>query len=213
MKIRRIWWSIGGIAVMTLVFVAVLVAEAGAWLMVEDPLRPAAVVAVFGGGAPFRAMEAARIYKEGAAREVWLTEGGWFLEDVELGKLGINRTPEHTYSWGVLTRMGVPDVAIRVLPERNNNTAQEVQSIAEELDRAGFDGVILVTSSYHTRRVKTLWRKLVGDKHPAIVRYTPDDPFQPHRWWRDAGDSMHVAREWFGLINVWAGFPVKSEHW
>src|SRR5262249_43302876 len=158
-------------------------------------------------------MEAARIYKDGAAREVWLTQGGWFLEDVELAKLGIERTPENSYSWGVLTHMGGLAAAIPVLPERNENTAQEGQSIAQELDRAGVDRVILVTSSFHTRRVKILWRKLVGDRHPAIVRFTPDDPFDPRAWWRDAADVMAVVREWFGLINAWTGFPVKSQHW
>jgi uncharacterized SAM-binding protein YcdF (DUF218 family) len=193
--------------------VVAALAEAGAWLVVEDPLQPAAVVVVLGGGVPFREIEAGRIYKDGVAREVWLTQGGWFTEDVELAKRGIERTPEHTYSWSVLTGMGVPVGAIRVLPERNNNTAQEVQSIARELDRAGVDRVIIVTSSYHTRRVKTLWRKLVGSRHSAIVRYTPDDPFDPDGWWRDAADGMRVTREWFGLINAWSGFPVKSEHW
>ena len=24
--------------------------------------------------------------------------------------------------------------------------------------------------------------------------------------------AMAVAREWFGLLNAWTGFPVKSEH-
>src|SRR5215471_9240432 len=127
MRSRRVWWGIGGSVAVTFVLVAAVLAEAGAWLVVEDPLQPAGVVAVLGGGVPFREMEAGRIYKDGVAREVWLTQGGWFQKDVDLAKLGIERTPEHAYSWRALTQMGVPDGAIRVLPERNNNTAQEVQ--------------------------------------------------------------------------------------
>ena len=38
---------------------------------------------------------------------------------------------------------------------------------------------------------------------------------RPHvrRWWRDAGDGTTVVHEWFGLLNAWAGFPIKSERW
>ena len=113
----------------------------------------------------------------------------------------------------VLERLGVPFSAIRILPGSNPETAVEVRTVAEGLHELGGDRVILVTSSYHSRRVKALWRKLVGSHPEAIVRYTRDEPFEPHRWWRDAADAMAVAREWFGLLNAWLGFPLKSEHW
>jgi hypothetical protein len=70
--------------------------------------------------------------------------------------------------------------------------------------------VIIVSSKFHTRRVKVLWRILVGAHLEAIVRYTPDDPFEPDRWWHTTTDAMTVAREWSGLLNAWAGFPLKS---
>jgi len=186
--------------------------QAGRLLVVEDPLQPARAVVVFGGRVPFRAMEAGRIYKQGWTHEVWLTQGGVFSEDTAFAELEIERTPEYVYSRMVLEHLGVPSTAIRVLPERNVNTAEEVRTVARGLDRLGGDRVILVTSSYHARRVKLLWRKLVGEHPEAIVRYTPDDGFEAGRWWRDSADAMAVAREWFGLLNAWLGFPVKSEH-
>ena len=186
---------------------------AGTWLVVADPLQPARSIVVFGGHVPFRAMEAAAIYKQGWTREVWLTQGGVYEEDLALAKLGINRTPEHVYSRQVLERLGVPGDAIRVLPERNVNTADEVRTVARELKAAGGDRAILITSKYHARRVKVVWHALVGGRPEAIVRYAPDDPFEPGRWWRNTADAMSVSREWFGLLNAWAGFPVKSERW
>jgi uncharacterized SAM-binding protein YcdF (DUF218 family) len=187
--------------------------QAGRLLVLEDPLQPARAVVVFGGRVPFRAIEAARVYKLGWVHEVWLTQGGLCPEDAALAELEIEPTPEYVYSRMVLERLGVPGAAIRVLPERNVNTAEEVRTVARGLDRLGGDRVILVTSNYHTRRVKVLWRKLVGQHPEAIVRYTPDDGFEAGRWWRDSADAMAVAREWFGLLNAWLGFPVKSEHW
>ena len=159
-------------ALVTIAFAALAFRQAGRLLVVEDPLKPARAVVVFGGGVPFRAMEASRVYKQGWAREVWLTKGGVFPADATLANLEIERTPEYVYSRMVLERLGVPSAAIRELPERTPNTAEEVRTVARGLDRFGGDRVILVTSSYHARRVKLLWRKLVGEHPEAIVRYT-----------------------------------------
>ena len=50
--------------VAALAFAAFAVLEAGAWLVVEDPLQPARAIVVLGGKVPFRAMEAAKLYKQ-----------------------------------------------------------------------------------------------------------------------------------------------------
>jgi uncharacterized SAM-binding protein YcdF (DUF218 family) len=189
----------------------VCVRRAGSWLVVEDPLQPARAVVVFGGQAPFRAMEAARIYRQGWTREVWLTQGAASEEDIALGKLGIERPSDSEISRRVVERLGVPASAVRAMPERIVNTAEEVRAIGREVQRVGGDRVILITSKYHTRRVRILWHKLVGSRPEAIVRYASDDPFEPDRWWRTTQDAMRVPREWFGLLNAQLGFPVKSE--
>jgi uncharacterized SAM-binding protein YcdF (DUF218 family) len=186
---------------------------AGTWLVVEDPLQPARSVVVFGGQVPFRAMEAAALYNQSWAKEVWLTQGGVFAEDAALARLAIDTTPEYVYSRQVLERLGVPREAIRVLPERTVNTVDEVRAVARALTANGGGRAILVTSKYHTRRVKIIWRALIGTRAEALIRYTPDDPFEPRRWWRNTADALSVSREWFGLFNVWAGFPVSSERW
>jgi uncharacterized SAM-binding protein YcdF (DUF218 family) len=127
-----------------------------------------------------------------------------------LATLGIERSPEYAYSRQVLQRLGVPDDLIHVLPGANQNTADEMRTIARELKASGGDRVIIITSGYHTRRVRVLWRTLAGKNAEAIVRYARDDPFDSAHWWRRTGDAMAVTREWFGLLNAWAGFPMKS---
>ena len=54
----------------------------------------------------------------------------------------------------VLERLGMPSSAIHVLPGRNAETAVEVRTVAKGLHELGGDRVILVTSSYHSRRVE-----------------------------------------------------------
>jgi uncharacterized SAM-binding protein YcdF (DUF218 family) len=187
--------------------------HAGTSLVVEDPLQHAQAAVVFGGKTPFRAIEAARLYKGGWAREVWLTEGGWSADDVALAELGVQRTREYTYNRQVLERLGVPARAIRVLEAKTNNSAEEVRTVARALEESGGDRVILVTSNYHTRRVRALWHAIVGNRPEAIVRAAPDESFDAEHWWRDTADAWSVSREWFGLLNARIGFPLKSEHW
>ena len=179
--------------------------------MVDDPLAPAAAVVVLGGQVPFRALEAASVYQQKYAREVWLTQGAWTQEDAALLELGIDRTAEYVYSQRVLLRAGVPPEAIRVLPGRNSSTADEVRVIARQLEAGHGERVIIVTSKYHTRRVRAIWRRLMGDRPQVLVRYARGDPFQPGGWWRNTGDAMAISREWFGLLNALAGFPMSSD--
>jgi uncharacterized SAM-binding protein YcdF (DUF218 family) len=182
----------------------------GAWLVVEDPLSSARAVVALGGQIPFRPMEAASIYGQGWAPEVWITRGVQQAEQAALRELKVEVPPEEVYSRAVLERLGVPATAIRVLTEPAVNTAEEIRVIGRELQRVGGGQVILVTSKPHSRRVRATWRALIGDSPHAIVRYATADPYDARRWWRQTGDALAVSREVFGLLNVWAGFPVRS---
>jgi uncharacterized SAM-binding protein YcdF (DUF218 family) len=182
----------------------------GAWLVVEDPLAHARAVVVLGGQVPFRPMEAAAIYRQGWAPEVWITRARQDAEQAALRELKIEVPTEEVYSRAVLEKLGVPSASIQVLSQPAENTAEEVRVIARELQQVGGGEVILVTSKPHSRRVRATWRALIGDSPHAIVRYATADPYDPHRWWRQTGDALAVSREFFGLLNVWAGFPVRT---
>ena len=49
----------------------------------------------------------------------------------------------------------------------------------------------------------------VGDDPRVIVRAAPGDPFDADHWWRNTQDVLAVVRETMGLLNVWAGLPVR----
>jgi uncharacterized SAM-binding protein YcdF (DUF218 family) len=207
---RRI---VAAAAVVVIALAVLAVMRAGTSLIVADPLRNADAIVVIGGRLPFRAMEGAAIYKRGLAPEVWLTMGNRTAAEIELERLDVRATPEYVYSQQVLERLGVPRHVIRVIPGHNNNTATEVRRIGRFARERRVSRVILVTSSYHSRRVRTLWHALAGGSPDAIVRYTAAEPFNPRRWWADTADAWTVSREWFGLLNAWLGFPLSSEHW
>ena len=182
----------------------------GRWLVVSDPLKPASAIVVLSGGLPFRAMEAAKMYREGWAPEVWLTHP--MLDDaVAMGGLGIEFLQEDHYDTQVLEKLGVPARAIRVLPEQVKNTADEERAAVEELRKAGGNRLIIVTSMPHTRRTKAMWHALTGDTTELIVRGAPEDPYDPNHWWRNTHDVEAVSHELMGLINFWCGFFARPD--
>ena len=206
---RRRRRGIGFLAILALLVVigVVVFRDAGHWLVREDPLSKADVVVVLSGGLPFRGEGAASIYKSGYAPAVWVSKPAGPQE--ELAALGIHFVGEEEYNREILVQEGVPDSAIEIFPDAIANTQDEVEEIAREMRRNGKHTVIIVTSPQHTRRVKALWRKLVGDDPRLIVRAAPGDPFNADRWWRNTQDVLAVARESLGLLNVWAGLPVR----
>jgi uncharacterized SAM-binding protein YcdF (DUF218 family) len=196
-------------AIALMLFVAALVFffGVGRWLVVEVPLEKAQAIAVLSGGMPIRAIEAARLYHQGYASQIWLTRPE--EPDASLAPMGIPNSGEDFFNVRVLAHEAVPPEAIHVLAPAINNTADEMRAIAAELARENGSVVIIVTTKAHTRRVGRIWRQLAANRGRAIVRATPGDPFDPAHWWRSTHDALDVVREVLGVLNAWAGFPLQ----
>jgi uncharacterized SAM-binding protein YcdF (DUF218 family) len=179
----------------------------GQWLVVQDPLVHSDVIVVLSGQLPDRAMQAARLYKAGYAEQVWVSQGLSPAEELKTMKIFF--LGEDFYNEKVLLAQGVPADSIRVLERPSANTEEEVMEISETLRRSNLHHVILVTSKPHTRRVRTIWRKLVGSDPGVVVRFATDDPYDGAHWWRHTHDALDIVRETMGLFNAWAGFPVR----
>jgi uncharacterized SAM-binding protein YcdF (DUF218 family) len=179
----------------------------GHWLVAENPLEKASAIAVLSGRMPSRALEAARVYKQGYAPKVWLT---YSREPGDtLGKLSVPYTGEDSYDKQILMKQGVPESAIQVLDPPIVNTADEMRTVGAALRKEQQHTVIIVTSKVHTRRTHALWNRLAGQDGKAIIHAVSDDSFDPAHWWKTTGDALDVVREILGLLNVWAGLPLK----
>ena len=192
-----------------LIFFAVLVGfrGAGRWLKREDPLATADVILVLSGGMPRRAEEAAKVFAMGYAPEVWVTRPE--SPSSELEQLGIRFVGEEKYTREILIHEGISESAVHILPDLVVDTEQEVEEVAREMQRTGKARVIIVTSPQHTRRVKALWKKVVGENLILVVHAAHQDPFDADHWWRNTRDVFSVVRETLGLINIWASLPVR----
>jgi uncharacterized SAM-binding protein YcdF (DUF218 family) len=186
--------------------------HAGTWLVREDPLENSQAILVLSGGLPDRALAAAKIYRDGYAKEVWLTQPlqpAAAMEDLHLPYAG-----EEEYSRMVLIEKGVRPADIHILKPRILNTTDELRVLADALHHQPGVTVIVVTSKAHTRRVRTLWKRLPrsqNDSGRLVVRAASEDYFDAAHWWRTTPDALSVVREYLGLMNAWAGLPLTHE--
>ena len=205
-KTRR-WLILGGIFIVLVAAGTLVFFTIGNWLIVQDPLVHADTIVVLSGHMPDRALEAARLYLAGYAAQVWVSQPDSPAD--ELKAMKIYYLGEDFYNEKVLLAQGVPADSIRVLDHPIENTEEEVREISATLRQGNFHHAILVTSKPHTRRVRTIWRKLVGSDPGVIVRFASDDPYDGAHWWRHTHDALDIVRETLGLFNAWAGFPVR----
>jgi len=204
---RRAW--IAAAVLVVIMAAAWAIRGVGQWLVVQDALEPAQAIVVLSGRMPVRAREAAEIYRQGFAAQIWITRPA--SPEEELRQMGIGFVGEEFYNQRVLIQLGVPTDAIRVLDKPVINTEQEVLEISDALRQEGGSKVIVVTTKPHTRRVKAIWKRLVGNSPRLMVRYASQDGYDGVHWWRRTSDALDVVRELLGLANAWAGFPVQPE--
>ena len=179
---------------------------AGKWLVRDDPLEEATAIAVLSGNSPIRALEAARLYHDGYAKEIWLTHPRAHAD--VLNVLGIYYPRESDFNVWVLREQGVPAKAIHVLDSPIANTAEELDVISATLQAAAGQRVIVVTNRAHTQRVHILWSMYFGPRGQLIAHAVPNDDFDASHWWETSGGRAQTSHELFGIMNAWAGLPV-----
>ena len=155
---------------------------------------------------PSRALEAARVYKQGYASQVWLTHAT--EPGATLAELSIPFEGEDFYDKQILIHEGVRENAIHVLDPPVVNTVDEMRTIGAALRTRNLHSVILITSKVHARRVRTLWNRIAAGDGIALVRGVSDDTFDPAHWWGTTRDALDVVREILGLANAWVGLPL-----
>jgi uncharacterized SAM-binding protein YcdF (DUF218 family) len=70
-----------------------------------------------------------------------------------------------------------------------NSTQQEAAALAQCMQEHGWHSMVLVTSDYHTRRARIIWKRILKRQNSSIeqlwVHGVPDAEFHSSGWWRD----------------------------
>jgi uncharacterized SAM-binding protein YcdF (DUF218 family) len=172
------------LALLTAALVAVGVLAFGGRLLVSpDPLpADADVIVVLMGSdraGQARREEALRLYREGRARNLAISAAqvsfwGEWVPDL------MRRYLERQYG------KAEADRAV-LCPHNADSTLEEAQALRPCLEAHGWHSVIVVTSNFHTRRARHIWRGVFEGARPPVrifVHDVADGEFAPNGWWR-----------------------------
>lgn len=166
-----------------------LLTAAGRFLIVADPIERADVIVVLAGGrADERVAHAGALYRQGMAPRVLLS-GGEALMGISVPDLLRAQALRH----------GIPASALLYEPS-STSTAEQARFLRPLLEGDGVRRALVVTSSYHTRRTRWLFRRAFTGS-PVDIRISPVDPdvFRPEGWWTRDQDTESVVLEYIKL--------------
>lgn len=168
---------------------------AGEFWVVDEPSAPSDALIVLGDDNYMgdRAFHAAKLYREGAAPVV-VASGRMLRKDVSLADV-MERD---------LQSFGIPPAAIVKLPHRAENTREEAEQVAQLVRARGWKRILVVTSSYHARRARFIYSRILPASITLRVAGARDSEFDPTKWWETRQGQKLFFTELVGyLVAAW----------
>jgi len=135
-----------------------------------------------------RATRAAELIRQGAA-PVIVASGRRFRPSA-----GVAELLEHD-----LLERGVPKEKIIRFAHDSDSTLEEANALAQFSAEHRFRSVIVVTSNYHTRRVRYVFGKVFPPNISVTVASARDGDFDPDRWWERRKSQRLFLGEVFAM--------------
>ncbi len=140
-----------------------------------------------------RATRAAELFREGKAPIV--VASGRRLRPMA----GIAELMEHD-----LVERGVPKDKIVRLAHDADNTQEEAEALTKLAVQRKWHSVIVVTSNYHTRRARYIFRRVFPQGIEVRVASAHDGDFDPQHWWEKRKSVKRLTREFAGMaVAIW----------
>jgi hypothetical protein len=156
--------------------------QAGWALVSDDPVDPAdvVVISVDAGGAGV--LEAADLVDRGIATRVAVLADRETEEDREFVRRGMPDQDVAHRSVRQLISLGVLEAERIARPV--SGTTDVGRMLVDWCDERGFDSVVVVTRSSHSRRLRRVLRRATRDGElKVMVRVSSYSDFDPDRWW------------------------------
>jgi uncharacterized SAM-binding protein YcdF (DUF218 family) len=158
---------------------------AESWV-VDEPAAHADAILVLGDDNFYadRATHAAELYRQGVAPVV--VASGRRLRP----SAGMAELIEHD-----LVERGIPKEKILRFTHDADDTLQEAQGLAKFSAEHRWKSVVVVTSNYHTRRVRYIFGEIFPAGVAVSVASAHDGEFDPERWWEKRKSIKLFMRE------------------
>jgi uncharacterized SAM-binding protein YcdF (DUF218 family) len=185
-----------------------LLPAAARWLDVGEMPRAADYVMVLGGGENSRPFVAAAIVRAGLAPKVLLPRS----EPTSAVLDGLI-PPYHEINRQVLLKRGIPENDILLIGRDAGSTFDEARGLAEFLEARDHCRVLVVTSDFHTRRTRWIFRRVLGGRAGQLSFVSaPMDSFNPDNWWQIKEGFLNITSEYLKLA-FYAFWYGKLGHW
>jgi uncharacterized SAM-binding protein YcdF (DUF218 family) len=103
--------------------------------------------------------------------------------------------------------LGIPEEEVLILEGNSRSTQDEALTIREYIrNNREIESIILVTSKYHSRRAKQIFKKALSVLDQEIDIYASPskyDPSKVNQWWKDREDIEWVVLEYLKLANFY----------
>ncbi len=179
---------------------------AGRWLVLDDAPVPADLIVLLAGNLS-RPLYGADLYHRGYAKRIAVSRPAPHPQVENLRPLGIRLPRQDEEYREILRRKGVPASAIGVFGDGNLSTVQEAETLREFLGGRPAR-LLIVTSPYHTRRVKIVFTRLLPQADIRVLA-SPYEEF-PQRWWTHQGAAVGVMLETTKLLYYYLGGAFRA---
>ncbi len=179
------------IGVLTVVAAAFAAYNIAAWLRDADPPQRADAIIVLGDDLT-RVLQGADLYRAGHAPRILLSAPARSPRALRLEREGLAWLWFEETGRTLLLRKDVPEAAIATFGKRLRTTVEEAQAI-RALFPDGTPTLLVVTSPYHVRRARMIFRDALPHARVLMVA-SSYEPF-PDRWWTERDAAPNVVLE------------------
>jgi uncharacterized SAM-binding protein YcdF (DUF218 family) len=190
-------WLLVGLALVLLYFLVPAALTGLASLLVrQDPLQPAGVVIVLGGGRHcLRLQYGAELYRKGFARKLVLS--GIAAPVGSAAEANVRQQA---------VRLGVAEADILVV-KNTWHTRAEAEALTSLMRAQGWHSALVVTEPSHTRRARYTLQRAAPDLAFSAAPVPQEWPqvWRAERWWTRRGDMRYTLREFLSWLNLLVG--------
>jgi uncharacterized SAM-binding protein YcdF (DUF218 family) len=98
----------------------------------------------------------------------------------------------------------VPKGKIEAFAHDADTTREEAQALVQLAVQKKWSGVIVVTSNYHTRRVRYIFARVFPSTIRVRIASASDGDFDPEHWYQYRKSIKQLTREMAGLaVAMW----------
>lgn len=165
----------------------------GHYLVVDEAPQKSDAIVILGGETVPRVAKGVELYREGFASLLIMSGGGNLTSRYAEADLMLIEAMD----------LGVPQSSV-VLERESESTYENAVFVKRIVQEKEIKSILLVTSSYHTRRARNIFTKVFRDTGVRIITVSaPDRKFSPSSWWKKHEGQQKALVEAANMLVYW----------